>query len=136
MMEFIIIPIVVGIIVSGIYGLFELFVRRKERMALIEKLSNNPDTLILEGKLNLPRYGVPKFSFSSLKIGALMFGIGLGLLVAFIISTTLFINSDIYADSWYRHNISPIIYGASVLLFGGLGLLIAFVIEMKLARKE
>ena len=35
MMSFISVPLVVGIICAGIYGLFELFVRKKERLAII-----------------------------------------------------------------------------------------------------
>ena len=56
MMDFITIPLVVGTITLGIYKLFELFVCRKERIAMIEKLadrvntgeinSNYPSTLI------------------------------------------------------------------------------------------
>lgn len=37
MLDFITIPLVVGICVAGTYGLFELFARRKERITLIEK---------------------------------------------------------------------------------------------------
>jgi len=33
------------------------------------------------------------------------------------------------------NEISSVVYGASVLLFGGLGLLVAFVIEMKYLKK-
>ena len=49
-MDFITIPLVVGIICAGIYGLFELFVRKKERLAIIEKISNNLDASAFEGK--------------------------------------------------------------------------------------
>ena len=37
-MDFITIPLVVGIITLGIYKLFELFACRRERITLIEKL--------------------------------------------------------------------------------------------------
>ena len=37
MMDFISVPLVVGIVCAGIYGLFELFVRRRERLAIIER---------------------------------------------------------------------------------------------------
>ena len=39
MMDFITAPLVVGFICLGIYALFELFVRRKERLLIIEKIS-------------------------------------------------------------------------------------------------
>ena len=32
MMDFISVPLVVGIVCAGIYGLFELFVRKRERL--------------------------------------------------------------------------------------------------------
>jgi hypothetical protein len=35
MLDFIMIPLVVGICVTGVYGLFELYARRKERIMII-----------------------------------------------------------------------------------------------------
>ena len=105
MMDFISVPLVVGIVCAGIYGLFELFVRNYMR----------------------------NFSFSSLKAGCLLAGIGLGLLVGFIINMCMATNSY-YDDGWYRHEVAGTAYGASVLLFGGIGLIIAFVIELKLGK--
>ena len=40
MMDFISVPLVVGIVCAGIYGLFELFVRKRERLAIIEKIGD------------------------------------------------------------------------------------------------
>ena len=100
MMDFISVPLVVGIVCAGIYGLFELFVRKRERLAIIEKI-----------------------------------GIGLGLLVGFIINMCMATNSY-YDDGWYRHEVAGTAYGASVLLFGGIGLIIAFVIELKLGKNN
>ena len=117
MMDFISVPLVVGIVCAGIYGLFELFVRKRERLAIIEK--------------NYMR----NFSFSSLKAGCLLAGIGLGLLVGFIINMCMATNSY-YDDGWYRHEVAGTAYGASVLLFGGIGLIIAFVIELKLGKNN
>ena len=42
MMDFISVPLVVGIVCAGIYGLFELFVRKRERLAIIEKIGDKP----------------------------------------------------------------------------------------------
>lgn len=135
MMEFISVPLVVGIICAGIYGLFELFLRRKERMAIIEKIGDKLDASAFEGKLGLPSY-MARFSFSSLKVGCLLAGIGLGLMVGFIINTSLAMNNSYYNDGWYRDEISGTAYGASVLLFGGIGLILAFLIELKLSKKK
>ena len=81
MMDFISVPLVVGIVCAGIYGLFELFVRKRERLAIIEKIGDKLDASAFDGKLGLPNY-MRNFSFSSLKAGCLLAGIGLGLLVA------------------------------------------------------
>lgn len=133
MMDFISIPLTVGVVCAGIYGLFELFVRKKERLAIIEKIGDKLDASAFEGKLGLPNY-MRTFSFSALKAGCLMAGIGLGLLVGFIINSTLAINTDLYSDGWRRSELAGACYGASVLLFGGLSLLIAFLIELRIAK--
>ena len=92
----------------------------------------NVDASAFDGKLGLPNY-MRNFSFSSLKAGCLLAGIGLGLLVGFIINMCMATNSY-YDDGWYRHEVAGTAYGASVLLFGGIGLIIAFVIELKLGK--
>lgn len=135
MMDFISIPLVVGIICAGIYGLFELFVRKTERLAIIEKIGDKIDASAFEGKLGLPNY-MRHFSFSSLKAGCLLAGIGLGLLVGFIINTCMAANSVSYGDDRFNRELAGTAYGASVLLFGGIGLIIAFVIELKLGKKQ
>jgi len=63
MLDFIMVPTVMAIICAGIYGLFELFVRRNERMAIIEKIGDKLDASAFEGKLGLPSY-TKKYSFS------------------------------------------------------------------------
>jgi hypothetical protein len=136
MMDFITMPLVTGVVIAGIYGLFELFVRRKERLAIIEKIGEKLEASSFDGKLNLPSY-MPKITFSALKIGSLMAGIGLGLLVGFIINVS-FSNAGMYSsEEWHHQNgFMEVAYGASVLLFGGIGLLIAFIIELNIAKKK
>ncbi len=135
MMDFIMVPIVVGICIAGVYGLFELFVRRKERLALIEKLSDKIDSKVIEGKLPMPGYNFMKgFSFSALKAGCLLAGIGLGLLIAFIVVACSY--NYLMGEDYIRQELVGSVYGASVLLFGGIGLIIAFVIELKMANKK
>ena len=85
-MDFITIPLVVGTITLGIYKLFELFVCKKERIAMIEKLADRVNTGEINSNLSLNlNYSRSRFTFGSLKSGLLMLGIGLGLLVAFFI---------------------------------------------------
>lgn len=130
MMDFIMVPLIVGIVCAGIYGLFELFVRKKERLAIIEKIGDKLEPSAFDVKIGLPRLAT-NFSFSSLKIGCLLAGIGLGLLVGFIISVSL---TDFNLDG--RRELISTVYGASVLLFGGIGLIVAFVIELKLSKDK
>ena len=54
MMDFVIVPLTTGIVFAAIYALFELFVRRKERMAIIEKIGENLNNSAFDGKLSLP----------------------------------------------------------------------------------
>lgn len=130
MMDFIMVPLIVGIVCAGIYGLFELFVRKKERLAIIEKIGDKLEPSAFDVKIGLPRLAT-NFSFSSLKTGCLLAGIGLGVLVGFIISVSL---TDFNLDG--RRELISTVYGASVLLFGGIGLIIAFVIELKLSKDK
>jgi len=131
MMEFIFVPLVVWICVSGVYGLFELYARRKERLCIIEKMGDKLDNSLLNGKFNMINMSLK--SFSSLKIGCLLAGLGLGLLVGLLIST-VFYSYFAGMDSWRMNRYVEVAFGASVLLFGGIGLLISFVIENKMNK--
>lgn len=131
-MDFIIAPIIVGICVAGVYGLFELFARRKERLAIIEKIGEKLDASAFDGKLDFGSF-TKKFSFSALKAGCLLSGIGLGLLVGYFLNLSM---SGYEVDKWFRSELSSVAYGAPVLLCGGIGLIIAFVIETKMAKKN
>lgn len=135
MMDFITAPLVVGFICLGIYGLFELFVRRKERLLIIEKISERMDITDLGKRLSLPAYGLPRFSFSALKAGCLLIGIGLGILVGFFCNIILAANRH-NLDFYNEYEAISSAYSASVLLFGGIGLLAAFIIETNMKKKE
>lgn len=130
MMDFIMVPLIFGIVTYGIYSLFELFVHKKERLMIIEKLSEKVDWAVLDGKLQLPSFAQKRISFSALKIGCLMLGLGLGLLVGFIFHTYVKVN---FGGDW---DMVSVAYGASVLLCGGLGLILAFIIENKMGKKN
>ncbi|MDR2811273.1 MAG: hypothetical protein LBB84_12100 [Tannerellaceae bacterium] len=136
MLDFISIPLVVGICVAGTYGLFELFARRKERLAIIEKIGEKLDASAFGEKNRLSGL-FPKFSFSALKAGCLLSGAGLGLLIGFCLHIAL-LNMNLYTDDdgWRFRNLAEMAYGASVLFFGGVGLITAFVIELKMGKKK
>jgi len=134
-MDFIMAPAIVGIITLGIYKLFELFVCRKERLAMIEKIGSTFDASMVQNKFAFPEKNQP--AFATLKIACLLLGIGLGLLFGFIISQSLGLNESLNMnDNWHLRDTIGVIYGSSVLLFGGLGLLVAFILEMKYTKKR
>lgn len=123
--------LVVGIVFLSIYKIFELFVRRQERIALIEKLSENIDLSNIQKQLS----GMNPLrisGFGSLKSGCLLTGLGLGLFVAYIIIT----GEGLDHRNWNDSSAIGIIYASCMLLFGGISLLIAFIIEMKLSKKK
>ncbi|MCD7916523.1 MAG: hypothetical protein LUG96_15510 [Tannerellaceae bacterium] len=139
MLNFLTVPLIVGIICAGIYGLFELFVRKNEWLAIIKKTGDKSHSLLPEGKPCLSQ-DITRFSFSSLKAGCLLTRIGLGLLVGFIINTSLAYSWGTgYGQEWNRwfhSEMAGTAYGASVLFFGGIGLIVAFVIELKLSKTD
>ena len=135
MMDFISIPLVVGIITLGIFRLFDLFVRKKERLAIIEKIGEKFEPSMIENKFSFPIANSGNGAFGTLKIACLLLGIGAGLLIGYFIcldSIAGYSNMELRNSA---NEISSVVYGASVLLFGGLGLLVAFVIEMKYLKK-
>lgn len=136
MLDFITIPLVVGMITLGIYKLFDLFVRKKERLAIIEKIGDKFDSSMVENKFSFPLNF--KFdnvgTFGALKVACLLIGVGLGLLIGYFISYSTIPDYNNASD--YSYHTSEVIYGASTLLFGGLGLLVAFLIEMKYRKDK
>ena len=135
MMDFITIPLVVGMITLGIYRLFELFVKKKERLLLIEKLNVQPQEELFPNPISLGfNSHLPK---GALKAGCLLLGLGLGLLVGFLITYNMI--PDYLTNgktNWHLRQMVGIIYGASVFIFGGLSLLLAFIIEIKLSKSN
>ena len=128
MLDFIMVPLVCGIFVLGFYKLFELFVCKKERLLIIEKMGEKFTPDMLEHKINFSSIG--SMSFSALKFGCLFMGIGLGLLVAFGIHYSC---EDFFDKKW---TICTTMYGACVLIFGGLSLLIAFLVELNVNKNK
>ena len=127
MFNFIIPPLVVGFITLGIYKLFELFVCKKERLLIIEKMGEKFTPNMLQSKISFSSIG--NLSFSALKVGCLLIGLGLGILVA------LFIHYNMM-DFCDDRQIQSSLYASCVLLFGGIGLLTAFLIELKINKNK
>lgn len=130
-----------------IYKLFELFVRRKERNMSVEKLSEIPVEKLSGFSARLPFIHEPElgrsWSFAVLRIGMLLLGIGVGLLVGyFIADINVYTNEEVLNQARHRTYINmvkeslPVIYGSSVLFFGGLSLVVSFLIEQWVLRQR
>ena len=127
--------LIVWICISGVYGLFDLFARKNERMAIIEKMGDKLDSSHLTGNFNMLNF--PFRSFSSLKAGCLLVGLGLGLLVGLLIQSMLLSNAYYTGlEQWKTKSLVEVAWGGSVLLFGGIGLLLSFLIENKISRRD
>ena len=101
-------PIFVTAIIFGFaYATIDLFVRRKERMALIEKGVDAPSFT-----------SRPKNGIFALKLGLLFIGVAVGL----IIGSTLVELTTLNDESAYF---------SMVFLFGGIGLVISHFVEKK-----
>ena len=130
-------PLIMGIVCYSIYMVFELFVRREERMKLIEKIGQNfapKDCYFPKFNSLLPVFS--KKSFASLRFGCLFTGIGLGLLVGLFLSLYIKTGLKIGYSHWENETFYSVAYGSSVLFFGGFGLLVSYFIENKSTKKE
>ncbi|MDE6279732.1 MAG: hypothetical protein K2M05_07135 [Paramuribaculum sp.] len=130
-MDFITVPLVLLIIGFFIYKLFELYVCKKERLYILEHLKDHSFDGMKLPSLN--PLGL-NMSFSAFKWGFLLLGLGLGILIAHFIFVceTNFAN---YQANSYGQGFQ-IILGACVTLFGGLGLIIGTLVELKIRRKD
>ena len=118
------------IVFYATYKVFELFVGKRERILMIEKLSDL--NLSLSGK-ELPDIGKlfhKSSPFSALKVGLLLMGMGIGLLTTYFLNL---VNYDVLSGDYGLRNL---VYTAPLLIGGGLGLLIAFIIETKMGDKK
>ena len=135
MFEAIMVPAVCGMFIFGFLKLFELFVCKKERLLIIEKMGDKFTPDMLEHKINFSSVG--KFSSTALKFGCLFMGLGLGLLIGYLIcSTTLEGYAEMESFNRSMRETVSIIYGACILLFGGIGLLTAFLVELKINKDK
>ena len=134
-MYFISIPVTFGVGAYAFYKVIELFVRKRERLLLIDKLNSlenvnttniNLSEIFGEGKLF-------KNQYLTLRIGSLLVGLGLGLLIGYIIVNTTM--GNVSDATWMIRETQSVIYGASTLLFGGMGLIAGFIAEIRLKKK-
>jgi len=96
---------------AAVYGIFHLYVRRKERLALIEK---GQTAAIFNSESNVS---------PSLKYGIFFIGIAIGFLMGEILSK-------------YTHLNEEIAYLSMIFLFGGIGLVTYYFIAKKHKRNQ
>ena len=113
----------------------------------VEKLSEIPVEKLSGFSARLPFIHEPElgrsWSFAVLRIGMLLLGIGVGLLVGyFIADINVYTNEEVLNQARHRTYINmvkeslPVIYGSSVLFFGGLSLVVSFLIEQWVLRQR
>ena len=126
--------VIVPAFIWGVYRIFELYARRKERMAIIEKLGEQMKLSDTNVNLTLPFFQQPQGNWA-LKISLLLIGVGIGLLVGYGFEfAATGGNLAVYAyggNNWNFQSKISVVYFASVAIFGGIGLLAAYFIEQK-----
>ena len=123
-MDWITAPLICAVIFGCIYKVVELFVHKRERLMLINKLTeiSNVD---FKG-INLYNSGN---KFTGLRIGWLLLGVGCGFLLGFLINmmATEGHYATEYGNAWsYHHAIGGIVYVACICICGGIGLLLSY----------
>lgn len=103
--------LITATVFAFIYGIIFLLIRKKERMSLLDR---GLDPRSFERPIN---------NFSTLKYGLLLTGVGLGILIANIVIKTGAMESDSA-------------YFALVTLFGGIALILDYIIEKSLLKKQ
>ncbi|GHV58232.1 hypothetical protein FACS1894182_09550 [Bacteroidia bacterium] len=134
--------LIVGFVVLGIYKLFELFVKKSERMALIEKLPAFLHSNEAGKGINFPEISFMRRDYGSwpLRLALLLMGVGLGCLLAFLLQYCMFDFSNYNLSEWQGRreveNIRFVLYFSFIAIFGGLSLFIAYLVERKQSKKE
>lgn len=128
--------VVVSVMSFFTYKIFELYARRKERMAIIEKLSNGIDPQILKSQFSMPVYKDGNYGSWAIRIGLLLVGVGLGVVIAAIVDLLAVAPSAENRELFYEfRNTISVLYPACAAVFGGLGLVVAYFIENKNDKK-
>ena len=131
-MDFLVIPLNMLIVFGTIYKLFELFVRKEERLLVINKITEI-------SKVDLRNIDIRMGSMSNwaIRIGALMIGVGLGLFIGFFLNG-MFTNGAYWRGEEFRGywQLAELVYGSCVCFFGGIGLLIAYAVERSNQKKD
>lgn len=119
----------VAVIFYFLYKIIELFIHRKERLLLVDKIEKigqigNINSIQDLRNLFMNTQDARK-KFWSLRWGLLLTGVGLGMVVGYLLAT--------YIDSRLGFEEIEI---ASAFLFGGIALAISFIVERVLVSKD
>lgn len=126
--------LIIAILTYGFYSFCELLVRRKERLAMIEKMIVNADNFGFKQLPGLPQ-SIKGSSKIALSIGCLFIGVGVGLVLACLIDISMYDSAAI--DNLYeRRKVFDILYPALATNFGGIGLMVSYFIERKHLLKD
>ena len=94
----------------------------------VRYLQNQENMLMIQSGMD-PGIRRPKGpTFIALKIGLLLIGAGLGLFTAFLLDNTIM--------NYNEHANNPALYFSLIAIFGGLGLFISHLIELKESKKN
>ena len=131
-MDWITPPLVCAIIFGCIYKVIELFVHKRERLMIINKMTEIS---------NVDFKGINIYSsgnkFTALRVGSVLVGVGIGFLLGFLInlvSTEGHYTTDTGQNNWwwqYNDHVAGIVYVASICICGGIGLLLSYRTEQK-----
>lgn len=130
---------IVGTISYFIYRLFENIIHRRERLKIIEAMGDKLSPELLKSNqgfnfdLNLKgNFNTP----SAAKWGCCLMGIGLGLILAFLVCTY---NIPGFAYSVhqndYNYEAASSVFGAFTLFCGGLGLILGTLLQYYMNNK-
>jgi hypothetical protein len=127
---------IVGFIVLGIYKLAELFVRKKERLLILEKFSFLHENKENQGPIHLPplSFNNPSAGFGTLRISFLLIGIGVGCLLSFFTRYALFDCDS--SNHWRVNELEAFVTFSFIAIFGGAGLLASYLIEARKIKKD
>lgn len=118
---------VTAIVFVTIYKIFDLFVRRQERLAIIDKIS--PENANVDFSKLAVAPAAPDNRFASLKWGALALGLGLGMFsYTMIMGACPELNKGLL--------MVETLCSGLVLIGGGFGLLVAFLIENSIRKSR
>jgi hypothetical protein len=121
---------VVGFIVLGIYKIVELRAKQKERTLFLEKYFAHCKNQEASGSFQLPSvtFGNQDSGSWPLRTSLLMIGVGLGCLSSFL--------TTVWYEGYLSHSTRGFVSFAFIAIFGGIGLLVAYLIESKNQSKN